>query len=64
MEKLSYHLIYPLIILLIVKSLLIEWGDADMFFFFLPAKVFDLALGEIEKKSPSGNEEKGGCVIM
>lgn len=30
------------------------------------AKVFDLALGEIEKKSPSGksSEEKGGCVIM
>lgn len=30
------------------------------------AKVFDLALGEIEKKSPSGkgSDEKGGCVIM
>jgi hypothetical protein len=45
----------------VVKSLLIEC------FCFLPAKVFDLALGEIEKKSPSGNrnhEDKGGCVIM
>jgi hypothetical protein len=35
--------------------------------FHVVAKVFDLALSEIEKKSPSSNrgqEEKGGCVIM
>jgi hypothetical protein len=33
----------------------------------LTAKVFDLALSEIERKSPSGNgcdDDKGRCVIM